>query len=172
MILWHFVWTKAIDFDPTDHTLFSNRSLCWLRLGQGEHALSDAKTCRELKSDWPKGCFREGAALRLLQVKTINFPIKSFDFFFTWTLYNSLSYWWISSDSTRQLMLFMREYCLAPKAKSSLMRSGSFETLMSRLILYRFFKITNWWLFVSFFYREAVDAGRKFHGKDKVNAKS
>uniref|UniRef100_A0A0D3CA99 Uncharacterized protein n=1 Tax=Brassica oleracea var. oleracea TaxID=109376 RepID=A0A0D3CA99_BRAOL len=43
------------------------RSLCWLRLGQVEHALSDAKVCRELKPDWPKECFREGAALRLLQ---------------------------------------------------------------------------------------------------------
>jgi len=42
-----------------------------LRLGQAEHALSDAKACRELNPDWPKGCFREGAALRLLQVKSI-----------------------------------------------------------------------------------------------------
>uniref|UniRef100_A0A0D3BJ09 DUF668 domain-containing protein n=1 Tax=Brassica oleracea var. oleracea TaxID=109376 RepID=A0A0D3BJ09_BRAOL len=41
-------------------------SLCWLQLGQVEHALSDAKVCRELKPDWPKECFREGAALRLL----------------------------------------------------------------------------------------------------------
>ncbi|WZZ24767.1 hypothetical protein YC2023_008168 [Brassica napus] len=47
--------------------LLLKRSLCWLRLGQVEHALSDAKVCRELKPDWPKECFREGAALRLLQ---------------------------------------------------------------------------------------------------------
>uniref|UniRef100_A0A0D3EGI2 Uncharacterized protein n=1 Tax=Brassica oleracea var. oleracea TaxID=109376 RepID=A0A0D3EGI2_BRAOL len=46
--------------------LLLKRSLCWLRLGQVEHALSDAKVCRELKPDWPKECFREGAALRLL----------------------------------------------------------------------------------------------------------
>uniref|UniRef100_A0A0D3A3Z6 Uncharacterized protein n=1 Tax=Brassica oleracea var. oleracea TaxID=109376 RepID=A0A0D3A3Z6_BRAOL len=47
--------------------LLLKRSLCWLRLGQVEHALSDAKVCRELKPDWPKECFREGDALRLLQ---------------------------------------------------------------------------------------------------------
>ncbi|CAN7036027.1 unnamed protein product [Brassica oleracea var. botrytis] len=47
--------------------LLLKRSLCWLRLGQVEHALSDAKVCRELKPDWPKECFQEGAALRLLQ---------------------------------------------------------------------------------------------------------
>ncbi|CAN6874031.1 unnamed protein product [Brassica oleracea] len=34
--------------------LLLKRSLCWLRLGQVEHALSDAKVCRELKPDWPK----------------------------------------------------------------------------------------------------------------------
>ncbi|XP_019261780.1 PREDICTED: ankyrin-1 [Nicotiana attenuata] len=60
-------YTQAIDFDPTDGILFSNRSLCWIRLGQAEHALSDAKACRQLRPDWAKACFREGAALRLLQ---------------------------------------------------------------------------------------------------------
>ncbi|KAL6146788.1 hypothetical protein ACLB2K_057465 [Fragaria x ananassa] len=60
-------YTQAIDMDPTDPIFLSNRSLCWLRLGQPEHALADAKACRELKPDWPKACFREGAALRLMQ---------------------------------------------------------------------------------------------------------
>ncbi|XP_016538365.2 ankyrin repeat and death domain-containing protein 1B isoform X1 [Capsicum annuum] len=60
-------YTQAIDFDPTDGTLFSNRSLCWIRMGQAEHALSDAKACKELRPDWAKACYREGAALRLLQ---------------------------------------------------------------------------------------------------------
>lgn len=60
-------YTQAIDFDPTDATLFSNRSLCWIRLGQAEHALADAKTCRSLRPNWFKACYREGAALRLLQ---------------------------------------------------------------------------------------------------------
>ncbi|VVA12921.1 PREDICTED: ankyrin-1 [Prunus dulcis] len=60
-------YTQAIDMDPTDGTLFSNRSLCWMRLGQPEYALADAKACRALKPDWAKACYREGAALRLLQ---------------------------------------------------------------------------------------------------------
>ncbi|KAL5566301.1 hypothetical protein UlMin_029465 [Ulmus minor] len=60
-------YTQAIDLDPTDAALFSNRSLCWLRLGQAEQALVNAKASRALRPDWPKACYREGAALRLLQ---------------------------------------------------------------------------------------------------------
>ncbi|KAG2329678.1 hypothetical protein Bca4012_020779 [Brassica carinata] len=56
--------------------LLLKRSLCWLQLGQVEHALSDAKVCGELKPDWPKECFREGAALRLLQ------RVEVFSFFY------------------------------------------------------------------------------------------
>ncbi|KAH0905300.1 hypothetical protein HID58_044803 [Brassica napus] len=106
-------YTQAIDFDPTDHTLFSNRSICWLRLGQAEHALSDAKACRELKPDWPKACFREGAALRLLQ---------RFD---------------------EAANAFYEGVLLSPESK---------ELIDA--------------------FREAVDAGRKFHGKDKITEKS
>ena len=60
-------YTQAVDFDPTDAILHSKRSFCWIRLGQAEHALTDAKACRALRPDWPKACYREGAALRLLQ---------------------------------------------------------------------------------------------------------
>ncbi|KAL6006869.1 hypothetical protein ACLOJK_032365 [Asimina triloba] len=60
-------YTQAIDLDPNDGTLLSNRSLCWIRLGQAEQALADAKACRALRPDWAKACYREGAALRLLQ---------------------------------------------------------------------------------------------------------
>lgn len=61
-------YTQAIDLNPIDAaTLLSNRSLCWIRLGQADHALADAKACRALRPDWPKACYREGAALRVLQ---------------------------------------------------------------------------------------------------------
>jgi len=58
---------QAVDLDPTNAAVLSNRSLCWIRLGQPDQALADAKACRELKPDWPKAWYREGAALRLLQ---------------------------------------------------------------------------------------------------------
>ncbi|KAJ1385124.1 Tetratricopeptide-like helical domain superfamily [Sesbania bispinosa] len=67
MFLFSVYWTctaHAIDLNPTDATLLSNRSLCWIRLGQADHALADAKACRALRPDWPKACYREGAALR------------------------------------------------------------------------------------------------------------
>ncbi|KAL6570290.1 hypothetical protein OROMI_014804 [Orobanche minor] len=60
-------YTQAIFFDPADATLVSNRSLCWIHLGQADHALADAKVCKVLRPDWPKACYREGAALLLLQ---------------------------------------------------------------------------------------------------------
>lgn len=59
---------QAIDLDPTDATFFPNRSLCWIRLGQAEQALADAKACRSLRPKWAKACYREGAALRALLV--------------------------------------------------------------------------------------------------------
>ncbi|KAI3723122.1 hypothetical protein L2E82_34484 [Cichorium intybus] len=60
-------YTQAIDFDPSDATLFSNRSLCWIRLGQADQALTDAQSCRGLRPNWAKAWYREGAALRLMQ---------------------------------------------------------------------------------------------------------
>ncbi|KAH7837419.1 hypothetical protein Vadar_013681 [Vaccinium darrowii] len=60
-------YKQAIDFNPTDATLLSNRSLCWIRMGQAEHALADAKACRALKPNWSKACYREGHALQLLE---------------------------------------------------------------------------------------------------------
>ncbi|XP_051122739.1 uncharacterized protein LOC127245757 [Andrographis paniculata] len=60
-------YTQAIDFNASDATLFSNRSLCWIRLGQADRALSDAKECKALSPDWPKSYYREGAAYRLMQ---------------------------------------------------------------------------------------------------------
>ena len=59
---------QAIDLDPSDATLFSNRSFCLLRQGDGETALQDALECRELRPDWPKACYRHGAALLSLEV--------------------------------------------------------------------------------------------------------
>lgn len=67
--------SQAIDLDPTNAQLFSNRSLCWMRLGQAQHAVADAQTARELRPDWSKACYREGSALQLLQVFKCFFEI-------------------------------------------------------------------------------------------------
>lgn len=39
-----------------------------MRLGQADRALADAQVCRELRPDWQKAWYREGSALRLMQV--------------------------------------------------------------------------------------------------------
>ncbi|XP_052142397.1 uncharacterized protein LOC127762081 [Oryza glaberrima] len=61
------IYTAAIALNPTDASLFSNRSLCWLHLGEGKKALMDAEACRMMRPDWPKACYRKGAALMLLK---------------------------------------------------------------------------------------------------------
>ncbi|CAL4898070.1 unnamed protein product [Urochloa decumbens] len=53
--------------DPLDPTLYANRSLCWLHLGDGEQALLDAQQCKIMRPRWSKAWYREGAALRLLK---------------------------------------------------------------------------------------------------------
>uniref|UniRef100_A0A453MLP7 Uncharacterized protein n=1 Tax=Aegilops tauschii subsp. strangulata TaxID=200361 RepID=A0A453MLP7_AEGTS len=61
------MYSMAMEHDPHDATLFSNRSLCWLRMGDGHKALQDALACREMRPGWPKACYRQGAALMLLK---------------------------------------------------------------------------------------------------------
>uniref|UniRef100_A0A0E0LSM0 Uncharacterized protein n=1 Tax=Oryza punctata TaxID=4537 RepID=A0A0E0LSM0_ORYPU len=56
-----------MDLDPNDATLFSNRSLCWLRMGDGQKAFLDALELREMRPNWPKACYRLGAALMTLK---------------------------------------------------------------------------------------------------------
>uniref|UniRef100_A0ACD5TZX1 Uncharacterized protein n=1 Tax=Avena sativa TaxID=4498 RepID=A0ACD5TZX1_AVESA len=60
-------YSVIIALDPDDATAFSNRSLCWLLMGDGGKALIDADECRKRRPDWPKACYRQGAALMLLE---------------------------------------------------------------------------------------------------------
>ncbi|XP_071683034.1 uncharacterized protein [Lolium perenne] len=48
-------------------TLYLNRSLCKLLMGNGEGALSDALRCRMLRPNWGKACYRQAAAHVLLK---------------------------------------------------------------------------------------------------------
>jgi len=62
------MFTKAIEQDPSNHTLYSNRSAANSALRKFESALKDADKAIELKSDWAKGFLRRGTALEgLLQ---------------------------------------------------------------------------------------------------------
>ncbi|XP_047058507.1 ankyrin repeat domain-containing protein 17-like isoform X1 [Lolium rigidum] len=56
----------AIDIKESA-TLYANRSLCKLLMGNGDGALSDALRCRMLRPKWAKACFRQAAAHMLLK---------------------------------------------------------------------------------------------------------
>uniref|UniRef100_A0A804LSX5 Ankyrin repeat family protein n=1 Tax=Zea mays TaxID=4577 RepID=A0A804LSX5_MAIZE len=58
---------QAIGLDSFDATLYSNRSLCYLKIGEAQKALLDAETCINNRPDWVKGYYRKGAALMLLK---------------------------------------------------------------------------------------------------------
>ncbi|KAF8686180.1 hypothetical protein HU200_043654 [Digitaria exilis] len=51
-------------------TLYSNRSVCFLQIGDGDKAFADAYTCRMNRPDWPKAWYRLGAALMFLKVRS------------------------------------------------------------------------------------------------------
>ncbi len=57
-------FTEAIELDPTNHVLFSNRSASFASQGKFKQALADAEKTVGLKSDWAKGYSRKGAALQ------------------------------------------------------------------------------------------------------------
>jgi len=60
-------YTKAIELDPNDHVFYSNRSAAYLSLRNAEKALEDANSCVRVKSDWPKGYTRQGAAFHAMR---------------------------------------------------------------------------------------------------------
>ena len=53
----------AIDENPSDHTLYSNRSASYYNLQNSKRALEDADKCIEVKADWDKGHQRRAMAL-------------------------------------------------------------------------------------------------------------
>ncbi|KAI9778702.1 MAG: Hsp90 cochaperone [Geoglossum umbratile] len=56
-------FSKAIELEPANHILYSNRSGAYASLKDFSHALQDANKTTEIKPDWAKGWGRKGAAL-------------------------------------------------------------------------------------------------------------
>jgi tetratricopeptide (TPR) repeat protein len=50
-------FTEAINLEPSNHVLYSNRSATYASLSQWEEALEDASKTVELKPDWVKVFF-------------------------------------------------------------------------------------------------------------------
>lgn len=59
-------FTQAIEADPDNHVLYSNRSAAYAADKEGKLALEDADKTVELKSDWAKGFLRRGVAYETL----------------------------------------------------------------------------------------------------------
>ena len=68
---------EAIEKDPENHVLYSNRSAAYLSSGEGQKALDDAEKCVNLEPTWAKGYGRKGAALHML--KKYDDSIASFE---------------------------------------------------------------------------------------------
>ena len=58
------LYTDAIDMDPENYTLYSNRSGSYCASQKYAQAAADARKVIELKPDWPRGHTRLGAALQ------------------------------------------------------------------------------------------------------------
>ena len=56
-------FTQAIEIEPTNHVLYSNRSGAYASLKNFDKALEDAEKTTEIKPDWAKGWGRKGSAL-------------------------------------------------------------------------------------------------------------
>ncbi|GJM85042.1 hypothetical protein PR202_ga00770 [Eleusine coracana subsp. coracana] len=61
------LYSMAANHCPDDATLYSNRCLCWLKMGEADRALMDAQICRIKLPNWAKACYLHGSALMLLK---------------------------------------------------------------------------------------------------------
>lgn len=60
-------YTEAINLDPSNHVLFSNRSAAYAKAGKYELALKDADQTIALNPTWAKGYSRKGSALSYME---------------------------------------------------------------------------------------------------------
>ena len=58
-------YTKAINCDGTNHVYYSNRSAAYLKKGDGNNALEDAKSTIAINPEFSKGYSRKGGEFML-----------------------------------------------------------------------------------------------------------
>ena len=56
-------YTQAIEANPTDHTIYGNRSASYHNLKKFNEALADGEKCVEINPSWGKGFQRKAMAL-------------------------------------------------------------------------------------------------------------
>lgn len=61
------LYSRSIELDPSQHTVFSNRSASHIKLKNHEEALADAQMCVKLSPSWVKGYNRVAAAFQGLK---------------------------------------------------------------------------------------------------------
>jgi len=61
------LYTQAIEIDPDNHVLYSNRSAAYMKTDSKSKALKDAERCVELAPEWTKGYNRLGVAQQSLK---------------------------------------------------------------------------------------------------------
>lgn len=75
-------YTKAIQHEPKNQILYSNRSAAYASLGQYEKALEDANTTVQVKPDWSKvSSYSIIPATTLLPLVSICSSLKVFSLF-------------------------------------------------------------------------------------------
>eukprot|EP00188_Purpureofilum_apyrenoidigerum_P005020 Plantae.Rhodophyta-Purpureofilum_apyrenoidigerum.ctg6154.p1 GENE.Plantae.Rhodophyta-Purpureofilum_apyrenoidigerum.ctg6154~~Plantae.Rhodophyta-Purpureofilum_apyrenoidigerum.ctg6154.p1 ORF type:complete len:375 (-),score=62.56 Plantae.Rhodophyta-Purpureofilum_apyrenoidigerum.ctg6154:132-1256(-) len=71
------LYTSAIELDPTNCVLFSNRAAAYTKLEEYGKAKLDADMCIDLKPEWAKGYWRKGTAE--MESQEYNNAIKTFE---------------------------------------------------------------------------------------------
>ena len=57
------LYSSAIELEPTNHVLFSNRSAAYCKSKDFDKALDDAVVCTKVSPSWGKGWQRKATAL-------------------------------------------------------------------------------------------------------------
>lgn len=60
-------FSQALDLDPDNYIVYSNRSAAYMKADSKSKALKDAERCVELAPSWAKGYSRLGAAQQSLR---------------------------------------------------------------------------------------------------------